>query len=192
MVGLRPSRDAPRAIARTFDYPAGNIAYAGGLSNASIGWRFSVSTPVLVTDLGIFDYAYNGVGLATAHDVAIWEWFSGTELAFGTVPSGTGGTPVSSNGNGIWWFVPLGNPVLLDPGTYVIGAQIGAREVIDAGANLSNGLTTASPIHYLDERSNNILPTFNMPTFVDNSGGVFGPNFEFITPEPSSLLLIPS
>ncbi|HWX15758.1 MAG TPA: hypothetical protein VNY07_04145 [Chthoniobacterales bacterium] len=63
-------------------------AHAGPGNNQTIGWAFTLSDPVLVTQLGFWDL--NNDGLATSHVVTIWT-STGTQEAEGTVSSGTGG-----------------------------------------------------------------------------------------------------
>src|SRR5271154_7146963 len=57
-------------------------------TNATIGWQFTLSSPVTVTELGFFDAT--GGGLFDPHPVGIWN-SSGTLLGSATVPSGTAG-----------------------------------------------------------------------------------------------------
>src|SRR5205809_1043287 len=54
--------------------------------NTTLGYAFIVSSPVTVTNLGLFDFGNDG--LSTSHAVTIWT-SSGTELVQTTIPAGT-------------------------------------------------------------------------------------------------------
>jgi hypothetical protein len=94
--------------------------------------------------------------------------------------------------------VDLPNPVPLPPGTYVIGAFYPETPAdgMDFGSNPTNGLIQYAPssIQYVQERDSAPIPSgdsaIQLPTHSVFSGGVFGPNFEFETPEPSSFVLL--
>src|SRR5436309_2163862 len=51
------------------DFTGGNANTFGG--NATVGWEFTLSSPMLVDGLGFWDHAGNG--LINAHDVGIWN-----------------------------------------------------------------------------------------------------------------------
>ena len=60
------------------------------LNPSTVGWEFTVNTPVFVTALGVYDSI--GDGLVNSHQVAIWT--TGQDLvASTTVPAGTS-TPI--------------------------------------------------------------------------------------------------
>lgn len=81
--------------------------------NSTIGFAFSVNSPVDLLALGYWDQGENG--LLTAHEVGVWDSI-GTLIASVTVPSGMAGTL-----NGGYRFVNLVAPVALGVGNYVIG-----------------------------------------------------------------------
>lgn len=153
--------------------------------DATRGWQFTVTSPILVTELGMWDAT--GTGLADAHTVGIWD--SGSNLLGSLViPSGTS---AALDGPDKFRFVNLSIPFLLSPGTYRIGAtflngdpDLAAREV---------GPATASGITY-------VSPQFSPgPGFADptnpsaNVQGIFGPNFEFVAasvPEPGTWTML--
>jgi hypothetical protein len=66
---------------------------------------------------------------------------------------------------------------------------------LDFGSNPTNGLIQNSPVvQYVHERDSAPIPSgdsvIQLPTHSVFSGGVFGPNFEFVTPEPLSFVLL--
>lgn len=82
-----------------------------------VGWRFTLSAPIVITDVGVFDL--NGDGLAHTADVAIWETDSQTLLAQDTVPAADEADTTLLDG-----FRLVGvEPVLLEPGDYVVANQ---------------------------------------------------------------------
>src|SRR6266487_2786121 len=61
----------------------------GSNNSPTVGWAFTLSSQVSVTQLGLFDF--DGNGFDTSHIVAIWT-STGTLLEQVTIPSGTSGT----------------------------------------------------------------------------------------------------
>jgi len=79
-----------------------------GLTSVTLGWGFSLTTPLTVTDLGYFD---GNLGLVDPHPVGIWDSI-GNLLATATVPSGGAGALVNG-----FRFVPI-TPVTLGAGFF--------------------------------------------------------------------------
>lgn len=146
----------------------------------TIGWAFTLSSPVLVTELGYYDSGDNG--LVTAHEVAIWTNGGVLQLQ-ATVPSGTSGTLMDT-----FRYISI-TPVFLPAGNYVIGGFSPGNSDL-YGASVSS-LTTAPQIVYGGPRFR-VGPTLTFPDVIDFSHdtGEFGPNFQFAVPEPSSLVLL--
>src|SRR5437868_12689422 len=70
------------------------LSFTGGLpalatQSQTAGWGFSLSNPILLTQLGLWDRFDNG--LVESHVVTIWT-STGTELAQATIPAGTSAT----------------------------------------------------------------------------------------------------
>ena len=156
------------------------LSFTGGpaspnASDVTLGWAFTLSSPVLLTDLGFGDYT--GSGLADSHLVTIWT-STGIQEAQGTVPSGTGAT--LTNG---FRYEPI-TSVLLVPGSYTIGAFFpsGGRDLATVNAG---SIATASVVTYDGSRSEvgNAFPSGNVWGF---SNSYFGPNFQFTTSVPDS------
>jgi len=182
---------------------AGNIAltFTGGQPffgmvgplPLTIGWEFSLSTPVIVTQLGFYDVGNNGYpppgdGLLVSHPVAIWDVSTQTLMASATVPQGTS-APLDQDFR--WVSV---SPFTLAAGTYRIGAEIAVNgeNYDDFYYSDTDTRTTAYPVNY---NSGALLQgAFGYPdSSGDVSHGRFGPNFQFnAVPEPSTMLLIGS
>src|SRR5258707_2309265 len=82
-----------------------------GVANITIGWGFTLTSPLTVTDLGYFD---GDSGLADPHPVGIWD-SNGNLVAMATVPSGAAATLMNG-----FRFVPI-TPVVLGIGAFRIG-----------------------------------------------------------------------
>ena len=85
---------------------------ADGISDLTVGYAFTLSGSVLVTQFGIWDQGNDG--LNTSHGVDIWT-STGTLVATTTIPSGTGAT--LTNG---FRYVSIAS-ILLPAGSYTIG-----------------------------------------------------------------------
>ena len=83
-----------------------------------LGYQFTLDRDIILTDLGTLDYGLDG--LVETSQVAIWEADTGTLVARASLLPATStlSTPWS-----VWRFVAI-EPVNLDAGTYVIGAQV--------------------------------------------------------------------
>lgn len=149
------------------------LSFSGGSnwewSEATIGWEFTVSAPINVTSLGVWDE--NGNGLTDDHQVGIWLSSGGAPLVSTTV---TSANPLT---NGFRY--QSITPFTLQPGTYVIGSYMPTGN--DRGASEAS-YATQSPITYT-----RILflydSGFTIPTeeWVGYDGGNFGPNFQFVS-----------
>jgi hypothetical protein len=153
--------------------------------NVTIGWGFTLTTPLTVTDLGYF--AGNS-GLVDPHPVGIWNSV-GNLLVGGTVPSGVTGSLVSG-----FRFVPI-TPLILGVGAYTIGGFdpgtspdpfLFSVQSITPIAGLSFGPGTV-----FTNADSLTRPTTPVPEF-SNKNGFFGPNFLVGTgataiPEPGAI-----
>jgi len=154
--------------------------FAGAISNATIGWSFSLSNNVTVSSLGLYDSGGNG--LANAHAVAIWT-SGGTLVTSTTIPNGTGATLL-----GAYRYVAV-PPVVLNSGqSYVIGALYPTQ----SGDNIifNSAQTYAAPIAFGQSRQTPLNLTGTDPlTFPSlnpgNAEGFFGPNFLGSYDEPT-------
>lgn len=167
------------------------ISYRGGEAlfnphpyDATAGWEFSLSAPVLLTDLGVwadFDVLRN------SHQVTVWTE-AGVQVAQATVDNS--GTLTLG-----FVYVPLSTPVLLPVGDYVIGAFYASQfsqDDADAFFAKATSITTAPGVTYNESRSvlGNAFPSGD---FSDNPFGYFGPNFQFTgvaVPESSSTWML--
>ena len=140
----------------------------GGVWNwpaATIGWEFSIPSPVTVTALGVWDE--NGDGLSDTHQVGIWTSPGGTLVVSTTVTSAdslTDGFRYASI-----------TPTVLAAGSYVVGSYMPTSD--DRGA-ADASFSTVTPVTYVQ---NLYLydAGFTMPTtvWVGYDGGNFGANF---------------
>ena len=134
-----PIQTRADTIALSFT-PSGQTFF-GGAGSITVGWGFSLSSAVDVTQLGVWDE--NGNGLAQSHMVTIWD-STGTAVAQVTIPSGTG---AETNG---FRYVSIGS-VSLTAGNYTIGALYGAFGS-DTASISALAISTAPGVTYAGSR----------------------------------------
>ena len=166
LIAFCPLQTRANTIALSF---TGGTAVGIG-ANVTAGWAFTLSSPVLVTELGLWDFGNDGFD--TSHVVTIWT-STGTQEAQGTIPSGAGA--ILTNG---FRYVSIA-PVLLPAGSYTIGGFYSPTDS-DQIVTSASTITTASGVIYDGSR---IGLGFAFPP-IDISGvpnSNFGPNFQFTT-----------
>ncbi len=149
--------------------------YGSTVAGDTVGFRFTVSSAIRVTDLGNWNQDANagGAGLTEDHQVGLWD---GSQALLASATVGPAGTPV-----GNWTYVAI-TPVDLAPGqTYTLGAVYpnGGTDNYVSGAS---GVTSAPEVTWL----NGVYPTAADLGFADpgldsasTSGGRSGPNLLF-------------
>ncbi len=158
-----------RANTIAFSFAPGSYTTFTFGTDVTVGLAFTLTNPVLVTDLGLWDF--NNDGLSTSHVVTVWTSI-GTQEAQGTIPSGTGGTLT----NGFRYISIV--PVILPAGNYTIGGFYSSASDPVAIQSLA---VAASGLTYNGTRN---AAGFVFP--VGDSFGrplnYFGPNFQFTAP----------
>jgi hypothetical protein len=164
------------------------VTISGGLAgnnvdHRTVGWAFDVNRTIVIEALGWYDR--DADGLSQSYEVGIWHDASQTLLTSATVPSGVAGALVDS-----FRYVNLASSFILHPGTYVIGGvAVAPPDRIVERVQLQS----APAITYLGNRANNtftqqmLFPGETSPA--NQTPGFFGPNFQFIVPEPSTGML---
>ena len=155
-----------RANTIALDFTGGTLT---SNANHTFGWAFTLSGPVLVTDLGVWDHS--GDGLVQFHPVTIWT-DTGTVVTSAVVPGGTGATLVDD-----FRYVSIA-PTLLAAGSYVIGAYYPVGPTADT-VIYDATITTAPGVTY-DGTRRTVGNTFPAGNFLGFDNGYFGPNFQFI------------
>lgn len=159
--------------------------FFGGSTGDVVGYRFSVNSPITVTDLGVWNADTNtgGAGLSSDHMVGIWENSTQSLLTFATV------SPVGSTVIGQWNYVPT-DPVVLVPGVmYTAGAMYTATDN-DSYISSPSSVMAAPEVNII----NGVNPSagnlgFVYPTTTSTNIARFGPNFLFV-PTPGAAALI--
>ena len=176
------------------------------------GWSFTTTTPITVTQLGLWDGPGGfpnspnaiGDGFGIAHTVTLWT-AAGVALTSATIGSGMSGTLTDG-----FRYVSLGSALLLAPGAYVITVYYPQLNFDLDFANAGT-ITTASGITYgtsLDLSGGPAMPApFHGSRQVFDTTGTafptgdpssapksyFGPNFQFngaVVPDAGSTLLL--
>ena len=176
----------PAAASTVFDFTGGLAAITQ--TDSTRGYSFSVSDPLTVTALGLWDE--DADGLFGAHTVYLWT-DTGTLLASATVDNASVAV-ASPNTNGDWLFANI-NPIVLGIGTYVIGATYDVsnfdrlRFGSDAGAMTVLAMPGVTLLDYRLAFANDTFPDTTIAGFTGN----FGPNLVATPlPEPSLLVLL--
>ncbi len=159
----------------------GNINTGGSDLPRTVGWSFAITNSIEVTSLGFWDDSLDG--LVAAHDVGIWT-DTGTLLSSTTILSGAGSALI-----GEFRYEAIA-PLLLGPGSYVIGANIPINA--DNYRFNPSSVTTASDITFGNGIRSSANSGFAFPSLDANTGRI-GPNFLFEAadvPEPSTLALL--
>src|SRR4051812_42963539 len=83
------------------DFTGGNANTFGG--NTTVGWEFTLNSPMLVDGLGFWDHGSDG--LVNTHDVGIWNSSNTALLLTSTTVTNGSSTPVASTSTaGRWLF----------------------------------------------------------------------------------------
>jgi hypothetical protein len=179
----------PVAADPVLDFRGGAPAPVG--DGGTFGWQLTVTSPIAIGGLGLFDAGADG--LTFGHEIGLWT--SGGILLTSKTITTANSTPVASTSTlGNWRSTPI-TPLVLLPGDYVVGAfyvAIPGQDAFIASATASTvpGITFVQPRFAFD--------IFTFPSFVDrgSTNGFFGPNLFTVAappvPEPTSLILLGS
>jgi hypothetical protein len=176
---------APAAQASTI---AANFDNTTGLNLGNpaftLGWSFTPTVDITVTDLGLFDSGQDG--LVESHQVGLWN-SSQTLLASTTVASGTSATLDDK-----FRFASIAGINLFAGQTYFIGALfLTPNDPLIFPGNATN-FVTASDISFLNAQFVDGNTLMFPGGSIGETGAYFGPNFRFdsaTVPEPASVLL---
>jgi hypothetical protein len=170
----------PAIATPVLDFTGGRV-FGNGPVDETAGWRFTVTGPITVDALGVFDYQANG--LTDSHLISLWT--SGGTLLTSTTVTTADSTPVAStSSDGNWRFTPI-SPLILLPGDYVVGANYVALDP-DFRAVVSRA-STIPGVTFDAARESGGGPGF--PTGEESlGGGWFGPNLD-VVPEPITMFL---
>lgn len=154
-----------------------------GLANPpfTLGWQFTTTSRLVITSLGIFDDAQDG--LADRHAMGLWR-ADGTLLASTIVAAGTADPLVNQ-----FRYSDIVD-VIIGPGTYRIGALYETSNDALIFPGDATGFATAPEVSF-DNSSFNDSAVLADPTISGGADpGYFGPNFLFDVSEPPIGLLI--
>jgi hypothetical protein len=182
---LGPFVGRPVAADPILDFIGGAPASLG--DGGTAGWKFTVTSPIAVTGLGLFDIGADG--LANSHEIGLWT-SGGIRLTSTTITTANS-TPVASTSSlGNWRSTPI-TPLVLLTGDYVVGASYLPGEaafIASATASTVPGITFVEPRMAFD--------FFTFPSFGDrgSTDGFFGPNLFTVAappvPEPKTYAML--
>lgn len=197
---LSANTSESRAATVGIDFTRGVVVTARGGVPRTNGFEFTLGETKAVTALGFWDEGPTGPSsLNNSHDVTLWD-VTGTELA-AVVVDNSSQVIASTQTAGNWRFEDLVSPVILSPGSYVIGAGFSLPHDADRTntdpQNPNSLIITSAPFLTVAQGRNgpgnegtDVFPA------TGNSNIVLGPNLLFAdvitVPEPAcaSLLLI--
>lgn len=177
-----PAIGAP-TLAVSFSNTTGTF---GSGPDVMIGWRFSTTGPISVSQLGFWDH--QGDGLGESHPVGIWTTgglgTSAAALVTATVSAGTASPLAGSS----FRMVDV-TPITLPAGDYVIGGLLRSQQVDSYKETTGvSGFAAAPGITYVERRFIGAFSGLSRPEGTAAGLGSFGPNFTFeVVPEPSSV-----
>jgi hypothetical protein len=99
--------------------PSSDFTFDEGHGDAMVGWSFQLLVPFTVTKVGWYDEGSNG--LSRPFQVGLWGELGGLSMIGDLnngliIPAGTNATL-----SGTWRVVDLAEPLLLPPGSYILG-----------------------------------------------------------------------
>jgi hypothetical protein len=145
------------------------------------GWSFTVSTPLIVQQLGFFDSTPPD-GLAVAHPIALWAG-DGTLLTSATLPAGTG-----AQLDGTFRWVST-KPVRLVPGsTYVVGVYFPFGSNNDPDLNSPLNVVFDPHVTFVQARLSNSTGLTYPSGDGTYSGGQLNANFKATIAPPVPVL----
>ena len=152
------------------------------------GWQFTVTAPIEVTHLGLYDRFQDGFALE--HPIGLWNE-TGTLLAQETIGPGGGDLLIDN-----FQYVAIGDTtagtVILTPGTsYTVGFFTAAFVQSD-GMVIFDGFHTVNPvINYVGFGVSDFTNGLEMPIDPDFGFHPWGPNLQFtIIPAPAAFSMI--
>ena len=142
----------------------------------SIGWEFTVSVPVSVTALGVWDEGGNG--LSKIHQIGVFRVSDSVLIVGASLVDGASSPLI----DGTRFVDVLSTPLV--PGThyYILADEFST----DAYVSGNGSIGFASHVNWLavaDTAANSI---FGAPTFTPGTVGNLGPNFRFTVPGPGA------
>ena len=171
------------------------IDFTGGVGGvigvaSTRGFTFDVTTPTTIGGLGFFDT--NNHVLGRTYDVGLWD-SSGTLLASTTI--GNASTSIASTSSLGQWLENSITPLVLNPGTYVLGAEY--PDVDNTAVYVYEGIASSiGGVSYGTAAFAN-APTLTLPTaqFGALDAAFFGPmaftgQVAASTPEPGTYSLM--
>ncbi len=155
------------------------------LGHAVVGWQFEVTQSVAISALGVWDE--DGNGLDFSHQVGLWT-LDETLIRAATVDNTS--TPAGSTFPGGRWLFTAITPVVLDPGSYVLGAVWESPDYRFDFFHVDSTFATSFGVSFVQERfkGNLLSPDLVFPDQgLGAGGGIFGPNAAvWMIPEPAT------
>src|SRR5690348_13501458 len=152
------------------------------------GWEFTVTSPIVIQGLGLWDLGSDG--LVQAHAVGIWGNIDTSPVLLASTTITNSSFLIGSiNPNGRWLFNNI-TSITLNPGRYVVAANYLALPTQDAFMYNANSFTVPEITFGVSRVGSGSTLSFPDVTHPELGSACFGPNLLVATPEPATLLLL--
>jgi hypothetical protein len=181
-----------RAQVPLMQFSNGQTAPAYFRNGGVFGFEIRLLVPYLIHGLGIWDE--DADGLASSHEVGLWDQSGTTLLASTLLDNGASplATPEAAAQGGRWLKADIA-PLLLAPGRYVVGAAYQPGDLDTIWFTSSGLLPSSSDVIFVVARELAPGSGLMFPEVPIELGGYFGPTVfgtaQVAAPEPSSFAL---
>jgi len=199
----QPVHAGPVVAFQLLDNPSFKNETIPEVGKYNYGYEFQVSKPIVINEIGVFDYGLDYFNTQTnTATVSIWNpsdeslvWsktVSGADVTQGDVF-----TSITTGKKGAFYWNDLGtNTVSLAPGTYRISATYNTVDSNGDGIQEFASVATDSGAWASDITYNDAVYDLSGPPYPERVSNVtsyayFGPNFKYsVAPEPQGLALM--
>jgi hypothetical protein len=150
-------------------------------AGTTLGWLFTVSTPITIDGIGVWDALSDGLGVTTAAGL-----YTSTGSLLQSVTVTDSSTPVASAHNGGRWLFEYFTPITLAAGDYAVGSLFFDGIPL---ANIDGGFATIPEITLTGGSVSSVegLSAPLLPFYIS----VFGPTLSMPeVPEPGGWALV--
>ncbi len=146
----------------------------------SIGWEFTVSMPMAVSALGVWDYGSDG--LSKVHQIGLFRVSDSSLVVSATLIDGSNAALIDGSR-----FVDVPSTPLVPGTSYYILADDFSTDPFVSG---NGSIGFAPEINWLAVADTPVNTIFGTPTFTPGTMGNLGPNFRYAVPTPGAVSIL--